>query len=95
MAMILVRGVMAASRRSKGNCRSSRGLHCDHARVGCRGVDLVHGVGGHGQQQLVAGFEECFEEHVNGFVDAVGERDLLGARPRCAATMASTGSRSG
>ena len=62
----------------EGELQIVGGLHRDYARIGCRGVDLVHGVGGHGQQQLVAGFEKCFEEHVNGFVDAVGERDLLG-----------------
>ena len=82
IAMILVCGVMAASSRSKGNCKIVGGLHGDNVRVGRRGIDLVHGVGGHGQQELVAGFEEGLEEHVNGFVDAVGEGNLLGARGR-------------
>ena len=79
----------------EGKLQIVGGLHGDDARIGCRRVDLIHRVGGHGKQQLVAGFEKGLEEHVNGFVDAIGERHLLGARPRCAATIASTGSRSG
>ena len=79
----------------EGKLQVVSGLHGDCARVGGRGVDLIHGVRGHGQQKFIAVFEEGLEEHVNGFIDAIGERDLLGARPRCAATMASTGSRSG
>jgi hypothetical protein len=37
---------------------------------------------GTGSKQLVAVFEKGFKEHVNGFIDAVGERDLRGARGR-------------
>ena len=57
-----------------------RSLHRDDARVRCGSVDLIHGVGGHGQQEFVAGFEKCLEEDVNRFVHAVGERDLFGAQ---------------
>ena len=55
-----------------------RGLHGDDARIGRGRIDLVHGVGGHGQQQLVARFEKGLEEHVNGFVHAIGQRNLFG-----------------
>ena len=55
-------------------------LDRDHARGGHRRIDLVHGVSGHGQQEFVAVFEKGLEEHVNGFVDAVGERDLRGQK---------------
>jgi hypothetical protein len=34
-------------------------------------------------------------DQVDGLVDAVGEEDLIGSRPKCCATMRSTGSRSG
>jgi hypothetical protein len=81
MAMIFVRGVMAARGAQMGIANRRRPEDGDYARVGCRGVDLVHGVGGDGEQEFVAGFEKCFEEHVNRFVDAVGEGELLGARP--------------
>ena len=66
----------------EGKLKIVGGLHRDDARVGRRRVDLIHGVSGHGQQQLIAGFEKGLEEDVNGFVDAVGERHLLWARGR-------------
>ena len=60
MAMILVRGVIAASRRSKGNCKIVGGLHGDEARVGGGGIDLVHRVGGHRQKQVRRPLRERF-----------------------------------
>ncbi len=52
--------------------------YCDGARIGGGGVDLVHRISGYGQQEFVAVVEEGFEEHVDGFIHAVGERDLDG-----------------
>ena len=60
----------------EGKLQIVRGLHSDRARIRCRRVDLIHRVGGNGQQQFVAGFEKGLEEHVNGFIHAIGESDL-------------------
>ena len=78
MAMILVRGVMDAASCVERKLKVVAGQNRDDARIGCGGVDLVHGVGGNGQKQFVAFVEKGFEEDVNGFVDAVGEGHLRG-----------------
>src|ERR1700744_5140473 len=50
-----------------------------HDAGGCaRGVDLVHGVGGNGQQDLRTSVEIRLAEDVDGLVDAVGEEGLRG-----------------
>ena len=60
----------------EGKLQIVRGLHRDGARIGRRGVDLIHCVGRHGEQQFIACFEKGLEEHVNGFIHAIGQRHL-------------------
>ena len=54
------------------------GLNCNYARIGSRGVDLVHSVGRDWKKQLIARFQKCLEQHVNRFIHAIGKRHLCG-----------------
>ncbi len=81
MAMILVRGVIDGRRSLEWELQVIRGLNGDDAGVRRRGIDFVHRVGRHGQEQFISRIEEGFEEDMNRFVDAVGKRNLGGGEP--------------
>ena len=96
MAMIFVRGCNRSHEPIEGKLQILARQHRDDLRIGRRRIHFVHGVSGHGQKQFVAGIEKGFKEHVDGFIYAVCQCHLRGAATtRCAATIASTGSRSG
>ena len=62
----------------QGKAKFGVALHANHARAGCRGVDLVHAEGGSHDEHFVCRFQIGFAQQVNGFVHSVGQQDLFG-----------------